>query len=100
MSPSLLLSQGETRLVLGSGGSKRIRTAMLQVISLVVDFGLPLADAVTHPRVHWDGACVQAEPGIGAEALAELSARRPSDGRHCQPRTLQTEHYASMLFTS
>ena len=36
MAPSLLLIDDRVRLVLGSGGSKRIRTAMLQVIGNVV----------------------------------------------------------------
>jgi gamma-glutamyltranspeptidase/glutathione hydrolase len=74
MSPSLLLQDGEVRLVLGSGGSKRIRTAILQVISNIVDFDLSLSEAVQAPRLHWDGECTQLEPGFDAatsEALRE-----------------------------
>jgi gamma-glutamyltranspeptidase/glutathione hydrolase len=78
MSPSLLLDErGRLRLVLGSGGSKRIRTAILQVLSLVADHGLPVATAVRHPRIHWDGECVQAEPGLPESALAALAQRWP-----------------------
>ena len=78
MSPSLLLdAQGGLRLVLGSGGSKRIRTAMLQVLSLVADFDFPVAAAVRQPRIHWDGECVQAEPGLPGATLAALAAHRP-----------------------
>ncbi len=77
MSPSLLLRGEELRLVLGSGGSKRIRTALLQVILHVVDAGLSLEEAVVRPRLHWDGECVQAEPGFRAEALQALRGRRP-----------------------
>jgi gamma-glutamyltranspeptidase/glutathione hydrolase len=78
MSPSLLLdARGRLRLVLGSGGSKRIRTAILQVLSLVADFGRPLAAAVGHPRIHWDGDCVQAEPGLPDASLAALAERWP-----------------------
>lgn len=75
MSPSLLLEGGRVRLVLGSGGSKRIRTALLQVISNVVDFGMGVQDAVEAPRVHWDGACVQSEPGFPAATLVVLGRR-------------------------
>ena len=51
------------RLAVGSGGCKRIRTALAQVIAGVVDQGRPLVDAVEAPRLHWDGAQLHAEPG-------------------------------------
>lgn len=70
MAPTVLLDADRVRLVLGSGGSKRIRTALLQVISSVVDFGLGVRDAVEAPRVHWDGERIQAEPGAVDEAAA------------------------------
>jgi gamma-glutamyltranspeptidase/glutathione hydrolase len=78
MSPSILLCpDGDLRLVLGSGGSKRIRTALLQVLSLVADFDRSVGDAVEHPRIHWDGERLQVEPGLREEALAALEARWP-----------------------
>ena len=77
MAPTVILADGRVRLVLGSGGSKRIRTALLQVISHVLDFDLPLRTAVEAPRLHWDGTCLQAEPGFAAAALAALQARWP-----------------------
>ncbi|MCZ6784039.1 MAG: gamma-glutamyltransferase [Proteobacteria bacterium] len=76
ISPSLLLRGDDVRLVLGSGGSKRIRTALLQVLSAVSDFGLAIGDAVEHPRLHWDGEQVQAEPGWSEAVLAALRERR------------------------
>jgi gamma-glutamyltranspeptidase/glutathione hydrolase len=75
MAPTVLLDDGLPRLVLGSGGSKRIRTALLQVISNVVDFGMTPERAVRAPRLHFDGERLQAEPGYAPEALAAL-------GRH------------------
>ena len=63
MAPSLLLDAEGVELVVGSGGSKRIRSALFQVISSVVDFGLPVRDAVEAPRIHWDGERIQLEPG-------------------------------------
>ncbi len=77
MAPSLLLDDGEVRLVLGSGGSKRIRTAILQVLSHVIDHGLSLRQAVEAPRLHWDGQCLQAEPGFTDQAIAALRQRWP-----------------------
>ncbi len=75
MSPSLLLRDNRVQLVLGSGGSKRIRTALLQVISNVIDFKMSLQDAVVASRIHWDGSCVQVESGLTTTALAELQQR-------------------------
>lgn len=77
MAPSLLLAAGRVRLALGSGGSKRIRTAMLQVISNVADFGLAPRAAVEAPRLHWDGCCAQVEPGFPETTLAALATRWP-----------------------
>jgi gamma-glutamyltranspeptidase/glutathione hydrolase len=77
MSPSLVLRGSRLRLVLGSGGSKRIRTALVQVIRGVVDRGLSLTDAVEAPRLHWDGSAVQVEPGFAAGPLAALRGRWP-----------------------
>ena len=75
MSPSLLLKGKDIRLVIGSGGSKRIRTAVSQVLSQVVDFGRNLREAVDAPRLFWDGEVVQIEPGFAREALDELAGK-------------------------
>lgn len=72
MSPSLLVKDGETCLVIGSGGSKRIRTAVSQVLNQIVDFGRPLKTAVEAPRLYWDGDLAQVEPGFSDEAVAFL----------------------------
>jgi gamma-glutamyltranspeptidase/glutathione hydrolase len=79
MSPSLVLRGDEVRLAFGSGGSKRIRTAMQQVFSAVIDHGVDVERAVQAPRLHWDGARVQVEPGYSAEALDALRARFPTN---------------------
>jgi gamma-glutamyltranspeptidase/glutathione hydrolase len=75
MSPSVLLSGDWVRLVLGSGGSKRIRTALLQVISNVVDFDLGVRETVERPRLHWDESQVQVEPGLPPAVLEALRER-------------------------
>lgn len=64
MSPSLLIKGGEVKLVIGSGGSKRIRTAVSQVLTQVIDFKRHIQDAVDSARLHWDGEVVQLEPGF------------------------------------
>jgi gamma-glutamyltranspeptidase/glutathione hydrolase len=75
MAPSILLRDGGVNLVLGSGGSKRIRTALLQTVSAVVDFGLDVLAAVESPRVHWDGLVLQVEPGYSPREIAQLGSQ-------------------------
>jgi len=75
MAPSVVVEGDRPRLVVGSGGSKRIRTALMQVISGMVDFGLTVRDAVEAPRVHWDGECIQLEPGIEDPAARDALSR-------------------------
>jgi gamma-glutamyltranspeptidase/glutathione hydrolase len=77
MAPTVVLGPGGVELVLGSGGSARIRTAILQTISAVVDFGLDPATAVSRPRIHWDGEAFQVEPGFPAESVAAIEALGP-----------------------
>jgi gamma-glutamyltranspeptidase/glutathione hydrolase len=72
MSPSLLLKDDEVVMVIGSGGSKRIRTAITQVLSAIVDFGIPVQEAVEAPRIHWDGSMMQVEPGFEQKSIAAL----------------------------
>lgn len=69
MAPTLLLQNQRPRLVLGSGGSNRIRTAILQVISNVLDFGMDLETAVKAPRIHWERQVFHLEPGFDQAAL-------------------------------
>jgi len=72
MSPSLLKRDDEVGLVIGSGGSKRIRTAISEVLRGVVDFGMDLQEAVTAPRIFWDGRCLQVEPGLEDTVIESL----------------------------
>jgi gamma-glutamyltranspeptidase/glutathione hydrolase len=78
MAPSLVVGpQGRVELVVGSGGSKRIRTALLQVIAGTIDQARPLEEVVDGPRLHWDGTRLHVEPGWRADVLAALEARWP-----------------------
>jgi gamma-glutamyltranspeptidase/glutathione hydrolase len=70
MAPSVVLRQGEVELVLGSAGSNRIRSALLQTIVAVVDHGLGVRDAVYAPRVHFEDGVIFAEPEIDVRELA------------------------------
>jgi gamma-glutamyltranspeptidase/glutathione hydrolase len=75
MAPTAVLRDGVAELVLGSAGSNRIRSAILQTIIRVVDEGLRAGDAVDAPRVHFEGGVVYAEPGIDTSEVE--AAGRP-----------------------
>ena len=75
MSPTVVLRDGELEAGLGSGGSNRIRSAILQTVVRLVCDDLPLEEAVFAPRVHFEDGAVQAEPGVDDAALAELERR-------------------------
>jgi len=72
MSPSLLMKDDDVKLVIGSGGSKRIRTAVSQVLTQLIDFKRSIQDSVNAPRLHWDGEFVQLEPGFSATEIELL----------------------------
>jgi gamma-glutamyltranspeptidase/glutathione hydrolase len=74
MSPTIVLKNNQPEIVLGSGGSKRIRTAILQVISNILDFKMPLSEAVDSPRVHWENEVFYVEPGFVEEEVNKLAA--------------------------
>ena len=61
VSPTVMLSPEGDVTVLGSGGANRIRTAMTQVIALLVNHGLPLERAVRAARVHFEAGTLNAE---------------------------------------
>jgi gamma-glutamyltranspeptidase/glutathione hydrolase len=69
MAPTVVLAGGRPELVLGSAGSNRIRSALLQVIVNVIDHGMDARAAVEAPRLHWEDGSVFCEPGIDAAAL-------------------------------
>jgi gamma-glutamyltranspeptidase / glutathione hydrolase len=76
MAPTIVLGAGgEVELALGSAGSNRIRSAILQVIVGVVDRGLAARDAVLAPRVHFEDGLVYAEPGVDAGGLRAAGRR-------------------------
>lgn len=75
MAPSVVTRHGEVELVLGSAGSNRIRSALLQTIVGVVDHGLDADAAVRAPRVHLEDDLLYAEPGIDTGALAAAGRR-------------------------
>jgi gamma-glutamyltranspeptidase / glutathione hydrolase len=75
MAPTIVMRDDDVELVLGSAGSNRIRSALLQTIVAAVDHGQGAQAAVDAPRVHLEGGVLYAEPGI---ELPEASAAHES----------------------
>ncbi|MFQ5408951.1 MAG: gamma-glutamyltransferase family protein [Anaerolineales bacterium] len=73
MSPVIVTRAGAPVLAVGSGGSNRLRSAILQVISNVLDFGLPLQAAINAPRVHFEVGVLQLEGGIAPRVAARCA---------------------------
>jgi gamma-glutamyltranspeptidase/glutathione hydrolase len=64
MAPTIVLHGGTPELVLGSAGSNRIRSAILQTIIRVIDERMAASEAVEAPRVHYEDGVIYAEPGF------------------------------------
>ncbi len=70
MAPTAVLrADGSAELVLGSAGSNRIRSAILQTIIRVIDDGLDAGAAVRAPRLHFEDGVVYTEPGADVGAI-------------------------------
>src|SRR5215211_5748177 len=72
MAPTVVLRDGRPEIAIGSAGSNRIRSAVLQTVLGVVDHGLPAHEAVSAPRLHVEQDQVDAEPGMDDAALDRL----------------------------
>jgi gamma-glutamyltranspeptidase / glutathione hydrolase len=75
MSPTVARRDGEVVLGLGSAGSNRIRSAILETVVRVLEEGMDADEAVRAGRLHFEGGTVQAEPGVDLGGLARLEER-------------------------
>jgi gamma-glutamyltranspeptidase/glutathione hydrolase len=77
MCPSVASLPDGGWVALGSGGSNRIRSAVLQVLVNLFEFGMPLTQAVAAPRLHLEGGHLSVESGFAPDALEALKAEWP-----------------------
>ena len=68
MAPTVAYGADGSIAAFGSGGSNRIRTAILQVLLNTIDFGQPITEAVVAPRLHFENGVANLEAGFD-EAL-------------------------------
>jgi len=77
MSPGILTLKNNTKVAFGSGGSNRIRTAILQLLINVIDFDMTLDEAVNAPRVHYESGRFNAESGFEKKEIEKLEKYYP-----------------------
>jgi len=73
MAPVILQTESDAY-AMGSGGSRRIRTAVFQVAAHLLMQEWSLERAVTAPRVHYENGRLEAEPGISNDTLEALTS--------------------------
>ena len=71
--PTIVERDGNVRLVVGSSGSNRLRSAITQVIVNVLDHGMTIDKAVAFPRVHVEGDRLDCEGGLDPAQLDRLA---------------------------
>lgn len=77
MTPTVVLKQGQLRAVLGTPGGPTITTTVAQLTRDLIDYGMPLDEAVSLPRIHhqWLPDRIMVEPTAEPELVAGLRAR-------------------------
>jgi gamma-glutamyltranspeptidase/glutathione hydrolase len=75
MSPTIVTQNGQARLAIGSAGSSRIRSAILQTISAILDFDMDVKSAISAPRIHTEGSgsSIELEAGIPESAAEQFT---------------------------
>ncbi len=77
MAPTVVMEGARPRIGLGSAGSNRLRSAILQTLVGIVDGQMSIAAAVARPRVHPEGGGIDVEAGVPHDVCVALEA----DGR-------------------
>jgi gamma-glutamyltranspeptidase/glutathione hydrolase len=80
MAPTLAIEQ-QRIIATGSGGSNRLRTAILQTLNNLCLFGMDVRTAVDSPRLHIENGLLSIEPGFPEPAVDEVCAGYPDQHR-------------------
>ncbi len=77
MAPTIALFPNGRIVATGSGGSNRIRTALLQLLMNLIDYDMGLTTAVHSPRIHIEGDVLNIEGGMDPTVVSQLTAEFP-----------------------
>ena len=77
MSPTIVYKNGKPVMVLSAPGASRIITGVLQVMLNVIDFGMPIAEAVLAPRFDCQIGEIRCQRRIPSFVLDEVRKRHP-----------------------
>ncbi len=77
MTPTIILEGERPILIVGASGGPRIISATVQTILNALDFGMPIKEAVTAPRIHhqWKPNDLRVEEKIPQDTRASLKRR-------------------------
>lgn len=78
MAPAIIQLRDGKKVVLGSGGSNRIRTAILQVLLNLIDDEMDLKEAIQSSRIHFENDFLNIEEGFSEEIIDQLSQKFPN----------------------
>jgi len=74
MAPTFMHFRDGRTVATGSGGSKRIRTAVLHTLMNLIDYGSSVEEAVTRPRIFMDHDFLHVEGGFATPEVEQLVA--------------------------
>lgn len=74
MSPTIAVSDAGGLTALGSAGSERLRSAIVQILVNIVDLGMAPQAAVDRPRLHYHKGVLHAEGGTPDSVAESLAA--------------------------
>ena len=75
MAPTIVRKDGKPVLIIGSPGGARIAPTLAQVLIAILDFGIPLHEALNAPRFFPAGKTLVVETRIADSTLAALKAK-------------------------
>lgn len=77
MSPGMIITADGKQIVFGSGGSTRIRTAILQFLLYITELDMSPEEAVEASRVHSENGLLNIEHGFDEDLVHHLQKKYP-----------------------
>jgi gamma-glutamyltranspeptidase/glutathione hydrolase len=75
MAPTIAMRDGEPELILGSAGSNRIRSAIVEVCARYLGFAESISEAIEAPRLHFENDTLYLEPGMDSSFIESAKRR-------------------------